>query len=210
MNSNNPKMSNTTKTAFSHGADIETPSVRAEGSMSRRSLLRAFCAYGVVTAAPVYANAANYIRGSGDIRQIAMRNDRTGEIIDMVYWIDGKYIGESLRQINYFFRDWRQNKSMDIDPHTVDIIAATQRMLDTSEPYLLLSGYRTVQTNRSLRGTASNSFHTKGMAADLRMRSRSTKQVANAARTVHSGGVGTYYRSGFVHMDSGPIRQWRG
>ena len=24
------------------------------------------------------------------------------------------------------------------------------------------------------------------------------------------GGVGRYYRSGFVHLDCGPIRTWRG
>ena len=107
-------------------------------------------------------------------------------------------------------RDWRQNKMMKYDAHNVDNLAATLRLMDTDEPYLMISGYRTPQTNRMLRGAASNSFHLRAMAADVRLKSRSVKQISGAAFACNGGGVGIYNRSNFVHMDCGPVRSWHG
>ena len=50
----------------------------------------------------------------------------------------------------------------------------------------------------------------KAMAADVRLKSRSVKQISGAAFACNGGGVGIYNRSNFVHMDCGPIRTWRG
>ncbi len=179
-------------------------------SVARRNILKRFAALGVVAAAPSFSNAANVNRGAGDIRKISMRNDRTGELLDMVYWVEGKYIPEALQATNYFFRDWRQNAVKNIDPREIDIIAATHGTLRTDEPFLLISGYRTARTNSRLRGAARNSYHVRGQAADLRLRSRSVGQMVRAAHSVNAGGVGTYYRSNFMHVDSGPRRSWRG
>ena len=93
-------------------------------------------------------------------------------------------------------------------------MAASHSLLDINEPYMLLSGYRSPQTNAMLRsrsrGVARNSLHMKGQAADLRLKSRSVSQMAQAAAACASGGVGTYSRSNFVHMDCGTVRTWRG
>lgn len=177
--------------------------------LSRRRLLGIFAA-GIVAAAPTYSNAFGLLRGSGDIRRVRMYSGRSGENLDMIYWIDGKYIPEALKEINHFMRDVRTGQVKQIDNRTVDIIAATHRMLDVSEPYMMLSGYRSPQTNRSLRGTARNSLHMHGQAADLRLKSRSVSQIARAAQSCASGGVGRYSRSNFVHVDCGPIRTWGG
>lgn len=177
--------------------------------LPRRNLLRAFAAMGAVAAAPVCLNAAGYIKGAGNIRKVLMRNQRSGEVMDMVYWIEGEYIDESMTEISRFFRDWRTNSVKAIDPHEIDVVSATHRMLDTNEPYLLISGYRTKASNRSAGG-ASNSYHTRGMAADVRLSSRSVKQMSGAAKKLGAGGVGSYYGNNFVHMDSGPVRTWRG
>ncbi len=187
----------------------KTTSPAKELLLPRRNVLRAFTALGAVAAAPFCANAASYNKGAGNIRKVLMRNDRTGEIIDMVYWVDGKYIDESLNEISSFFRDWRANKAKAIDRQEVDVISATHRMLDTTEPYLLISGYRSPSTNRKVGG-ASKSYHTRAMAADLRLGSRSVRQMSGAAQRLGGGGVGSYYGSNFVHMDSGPVRTWRG
>ncbi|SLN41455.1 Peptidase M15 [Aquimixticola soesokkakensis] len=180
---------------------------------SRRGLLRAFAATTLV-AAPSYANAAGFLRGAGDIRRISMYSGRTGESIDTIYWIEGEYIQEALKEITYFMRDWRNSKMIGMDPRTVDIMAASKSLMDTDEPYMLLSGYRSPETNNMLRsrssGVAKNSLHMKGEAADLRLKSRSVAQMAGAAKTCNAGGVGTYRGSNFVHMDCGPIRTWNG
>ncbi|SHE39809.1 Uncharacterized conserved protein YcbK, DUF882 family [Ruegeria intermedia] len=181
--------------------------------ITRRALLGAFAAT-AVTAAPTYANAAGFLRGGGDIRRIRMYSGRTGERIDMIYWVDGKYIKDAVKEINHFMRDWRTDQSTDIDLRTIDIMAAAHNLLDVNEPYMLLSGYRSPQTNAMLRrrsrGVAKNSLHMKGQAADLRLASRSVSQMAKAAMSCRAGGVGQYYRSNFVHMDCGDVRTWRG
>ena len=86
--------------------------------------------------------------------------------------------------------------------------------MDTTEPYMLLSGYRSPQTNAMLRsrsrGVAKNSLHMRGQAADLRLASRSVNQMARAAIACNGGGVGRYSGSNFVHMDCGQVRNWGG
>jgi len=181
--------------------------------MTRRALLGAFAATTVV-AAPTFSNAAGFLRGSGDIRRIRMYSGRTGERIDMIYWVDGKYIKDAVKEVNHFMRDWRTDQVKDMDLRTIDIMAASHNLLDVNEPYMLLSGYRSPQTNAMLRSrsrrVAKNSLHMKGQAADLRLSSRSVSQMAKAAMSCRAGGVGKYSRSNFVHMDCGEVRSWGG
>ncbi|TCS63914.1 uncharacterized protein YcbK (DUF882 family) [Primorskyibacter sedentarius] len=179
--------------------------------VTRRHLLGAFAAT-MVTAAPTFSNAAGFLRGSGDIRRIRMYSGRTGERLDMIYWIEGKYIADAVKEVYHFMRDWRTNDVKQIDLRTIDIMAASHNLLDVSEPYMLLSGYRSPKTNAMLRarssGVAKNSLHLKGQAADLRLGSRSVSQMARAAAACRAGGVGRYSKSDFVHMDCGPVRTW--
>ena len=182
-------------------------------NFSRRFILGAFAA-SAITAAPTFAKAAGFLRGAGDIRSLNIISRRTGERFKGIYCIDNKYIPEVLEEINFVMRDWRRNEIKAIDRRTIDIIAASHNLLDTDEPYTLLSGYRSAKTNAMLRrrsrSVARHSLHMTGQAADVRLSSRSVKQVYRAAAKCSGGGVGRYYRSGFVHMDCGPIRRWRG
>ncbi len=184
------------------------------GSPSRRAFLAGVFGTVATAAAPHYANAAGFLRGAGDIRRIKLRSQRTGEFVDTIYWIEGQYIPEALAEINWFMRDWRQNEVIRYDRRNIDIMAATLRLMDTTEPYHVVSGYRSPATNAMLsrrnRGVARNSYHMKGMAADLKLKSRSIHQMAQAAAACNAGGVGKYGRSNFVHMDCGPVRTWRG
>lgn len=179
--------------------------------VTRRGLLGAFAATAVI-AAPTYANAFGLLRGAGDVRRIRMHSGRTGERLDTIYWIEGEYIPEALAEINRFMRDWRTDGVVDIDRRTVDILAASHRLLEAETPYLLLSGYRSPQTNSMLRSksgaVARNSLHMKGQAADIRLENRNVSQISRAAISCSAGGVGKYSRSNFVHMDCGPVRIW--
>jgi uncharacterized protein YcbK (DUF882 family) len=181
--------------------------------VTRRGVLGVFAATAVV-AAPTYSNAFGLLRGAGDVRRIRLYSGRTGESVDTIYWIEGEYIPEVVKEINYFMRDWRSNDQIKYDLRAIDIMAAAHSLMDVSEPYTLLSGYRSPATNAMLRsksgGVARNSLHMKGQAADLRLKSRSVGQMAKAAEACASGGVGRYSRSNFVHMDCGPVRHWGG
>ena len=182
-------------------------------NFSRRFILGAFAA-SAITAAPTFTKAAGFLRGAGDIRSLNMISRRTGERFRGVYCIDNEYIPEVLEEISFFMRDWRRNEIKAIDIRTIDIIAASHNLLNTDEPYTLLSGYRSAKTNAMLRrrsrSVARHSLHMTGQAADVRLSSRSVKQVYKAAAKCSGGGVGRYYRSGFVHIDCGPLRTWRG
>ncbi len=181
--------------------------------VTRRALLGAFAATSLV-AAPTYSNAAGLLRGAGDIRRIKMYSSRTGEKIDTIYWIEGEYIRDAVREISIFMRDWRVDKVKNIDLRTIDIMAAAHALVDTDEPYKMLSGFRSPKTNAMLRSrsrnVARNSLHMEGQAADLRLSSRSVGQLSKAAQACRAGGVGRYYRSNFVHMDCGDLRSWNG
>jgi uncharacterized protein YcbK (DUF882 family) len=182
-----------------------------QGTMTRRALLGAFAAT-TVTTSPNIANAFGILRRAGDIRRIRMFSGRTGERIDMIYWVDGEYIKDALNEINYFMRDWRTGAVKSIDLRTIDLMAATHNMMDVNEPYTLLSGYRSPRTNALLRsrnrGVARNSLHMQGKAADLRLATRSVDQMARAAAACRGGGVGSYSGSNFVHIDCGIVRTW--
>lgn len=185
----------------------------ATPGITRRGLLGVFGAT-MLIAAPTYSNAFGLIRGAGDIRRIRLYSGRTGESLDAIYWIEGDYIPEVMKEISYFMRDWRSGEHKTYDPRTIDIMAASHNLMDISEPYTLLSGYRTAATNALLRsqsrGVARNSLHMRAQAADLRLKSRSVSQMAKAAAACSAGGVGKYSRSNFVHMDCGDVRVWGG
>jgi len=76
----------------------------------------------------------------------------------------------------------------------------------------VISGFRSQRTNDALRnrtsGVAKKSYHIKGMAMDLRMKGVSVETIAGVGDALSSGGVGRYTSSNFVHLDSGPVRNW--
>ena len=57
---------------------------------------------------------------------------------------------------------------------------------------------------------ASNSFHIRGQAVDIQLSGVPLIKVKQAAESLSNGGVGYYPRSNFVHVDTGPVRTWRG
>lgn len=179
--------------------------------MSRRALLGGMAA-GLTFASPAFATAPAILRNAGDFRALSLVNSHTAERLNCVYWIDGEYVPEALEAFNYILRDWREELVKPIDRKTIDILTATHNLLGCSEPFDVVSGYRSPKTNAMLRQrsrrVAKNSYHLKGMAVDIACKTRSVGQVASAAKSLGGGGVGRYTRSSFTHVDSGPIRQW--
>jgi len=60
---------------------------------------------------------------------------------------------------------------------------------------------------RTTFGVAENSQHLYGRALDVRFPTGLPDAVA-AARAMKRGGVGWYPHSGFIHLDTGPVRNW--
>ncbi len=190
----------------------ERSTVIPHSAMTRRALLGGLASMTALAAAPASASAPALLKGAGDFRNLHLVNGRTGEWLKTVYWIEGNYIPEALQAVDHIMRDWREDLVHKISPHTIDILSATHRLLDCAEPFHVLSGYRSPKTNallrRRSRGVALNSYHLKGMAADIQLKTRSVEQISRTGLSLRAGGVGRYSRSEFVHLDSGPIRDW--
>ncbi len=180
--------------------------------MTRRALLGGLSTLTAMAAVPAFASAPALLKGTGDFRSLSLVNDKTGEWLNTVYWAEGEYIPDALEAVNPIMRDWREDLFFQMDPRAIDILSATQRLLDCDEPFQVVSGYRTRRTNAMLRrrsrGVARNSYHIKGMAVDIAMKTRSVRQISRAGLALGAGGVGRYSRSQFVHLDSGPVRRW--
>ncbi len=73
---------------------------------------------------------------------------------------------------------------------------------------IITSGYRSPTYNRRVRG-ARRSKHMSCEAADISVPGVSKWKLAKYVRSLPDrGGVGTYCRSGFVHVDVGEKRDW--
>ena len=174
--------------------------------LSRRRLIgaaAATAAVGFVAPVPAVSFAP---------RSVALYNIHTGEWLRTVYWADGHYIREAVRDINWILRDHHSDEIRPMDAGVLDVLGMLRDRLDTHDPFLVVCGYRSPTTNRRLylthEGVAKYSYHIKGMAVDLRSERRDLNQIRDAALSLRCGGVGYYPRSDFVHVDCGPIRRW--
>lgn len=145
-------------------------------------------------------------------RSLSFYNLHTGESLKTVYFADGGYVPDGLREINHLMRDFRLDLIKPIDPRLLDLLHAINLMMDTRSPFDLISGYRSPQTNAMLHahseGVAVHSLHVDGMAADVRVPGRSLTNLRRAAMAIRGGGVGYYPASEFVHVDTGRVRYW--
>jgi uncharacterized protein YcbK (DUF882 family) len=145
-------------------------------------------------------------------RALAFRNLHTGESVDVVYRVDGQLDVGALREIDWVLRDFRTGEARQVDRRLLDLLWRLRAALDTTEPYDVISGYRSPKTNamlrRESRGVSRVSLHMQAMAIDVRVQGRPLAALRDAALTLRSGGVGYYAASDFVHVDVGRVRFW--
>jgi zinc D-Ala-D-Ala carboxypeptidase len=75
------------------------------------------------------------------------------------------------------------------------------------KPLIVRSAYRSPEHNRAVGG-APRSKHLDGAAFDIAMGNHDPVAFEAEARAVGFLGFGFYPRSGFMHIDLGPARQW--
>lgn len=180
--------------------------------MNRRQLLKTGLLVSLACLDPFPAWARYGLTGVQE-RSLSLLNTHTGEQLkEVVYWDRGRYLPDALSHLNHVLRDHRTDEVHTIDPLTLDLMAALSRKLGASQPFEVISGYRSPLSNASLRksssGVAKNSYHMKGMAVDLRLPGVPLKTLRKAALELRMGGVGYYPKSNFVHIDSGTVRSW--
>ena len=143
-----------------------------------------------------------------------LRNTNTSETY--AYKIKASFFNNELNydMLDYFFRDWRENKTIKMDRGVIKNFLKVCESLLGSDRELqvdITSGFRTKKTNEKLRrnsyNVAKNSMHLVGRAIDFRIRNRSISTLEKAAEKLTPGGLGIY--SGFIHIDTGPYRRWK-
>lgn len=147
-------------------------------------------------------------------RSLAFYNTHTGERLDVCYFRDGDYCGGALQQINHILRDHRTGDIKAMDRRLMDFLFSVKRRLGCDDPFHIISGYRSPETNRKLRqqtsGVAKFSYHMLGRAIDIRLPGCGTRKLKQTCLDLKLGGVGYYPRSDFVHVDTGAFRTWKG
>ena len=112
--------------------------------LSRRRLLGAAAAataVGFVDPVPAVSFAP---------RSVSLYNVHTGEWLRTVYWADGHYIREAVRDINWILRDHHSDEIRPMDAGVLDLLGMLRDRLDTHDPFLVVCGYRSPTTNRRL------------------------------------------------------------
>jgi uncharacterized protein YcbK (DUF882 family) len=176
---------------------------------SRRNFLK----LGMLAAAlpfPAFASQGS----SAAERRLGFLNLHTGEKADLPYWIQGDYVPESLAEINRILRDHRSGQVAAIDTQLLDLLHRVNSALGASQPFQVISGYRSPASNRMLAGNSSGvakrSLHMEGKAIDIRLPGIQLADLRRAGLMLRSGGVGYYPGSNFVHLDVGRVRTWGG
>lgn len=172
---------------------------------------RRFLSWGV--GAALTLAAAPVLARSGE-RSLAFYNLHTGESLRTTYWQDGRYLPQELSAVNHILRDHYSNEERPMATALLDLLSDLQQRLALTQPFEVVSGYRSPATNAMLRehssGVAKHSLHMVGEAIDVRLPHNQLEQLRRVADRLHDGGVGYYPHSRFVHLDVGRVRRWRG
>lgn len=112
-----------------------------------------------------------------------------------------------------FLRCHFTNQPAEMDDRLIPTLVAAAKHFKVSTVNIV-SGFRHPKYNLMLRKkgheVARDSQHTRGTAIDFWLPGVSVPALHTWATAKRLGGVGLYLGSGFVHMDTGPVRAWNG
>lgn len=176
---------------------------------ARRQLLLGLSGAAMFSMVPSKVYASRSTKG---VRTLGFHNIHTGERGQGSYWIDGSYQSQILTDFSHVLRDHRRNESAPMDKRLYDFLFKLKDSLNIEQEFNVISGYRSPKTNAMLasksNGVAKKSYHMKGMAMDIAIPDVKLSDLREAAIELKLGGVGYYPRSGFIHVDTGPVRTW--
>lgn len=184
--------------------------------MNRRDLIKiggtalALSAIGM----PAYAARASRAAPASGARLLSFVNTHTGDTFADAYWENGAYVPDAMNAIKRVMRDYRSGEEHDIDPRLLDQLSDLRGAVGASQPYQIISGYRSPVTNAAMHeqslGVATRSLHMEGRAIDIRVSGVDLTRLRDAAIGMQRGGVGFYpgAANNFIHVDTGRVRRW--
>jgi uncharacterized protein YcbK (DUF882 family) len=143
-------------------------------------------------------------------RRLSLVSPHTGETFDGVYRDDSGPLAGAMADLSVFLRDFHCGETIAINVAMLNFLANVMDAVGATRA-IVLSAFRTPETNamlaRTMFGVAEHSQHIYGRAIDFVLPGR-LEEAMLAARAMQRGGVGWYPRSGFLHIDAGPVRNW--
>jgi uncharacterized protein YcbK (DUF882 family) len=143
-------------------------------------------------------------------RHLKLINAHTGESFEGAYRDEIGPIPPVMEELSALLRDHHSGQKIGIDIGVIDFLSDVMDSVGATQA-VILSAYRTPETNamlaRTTFGVAEHSQHLYGRALDVHLPTR-LEEAMMAARHMRRGGVGWYPQSGFLHIDTGPLRNW--
>lgn len=136
---------------------------------------------------------------------------RNGNEYNIPFMRNGKLEENGYTDLCRIFADVRAGVAVQMDPNLFIVLSQAQQWLSNNyikRPIILTSGYRTEHTNAMTEGSAFNSMHLYGKAADIKIEGIPEDYLARLLRLCGGSGIGIY--SSFVHVDTWKVRAWRG
>jgi uncharacterized protein YcbK (DUF882 family) len=134
-------------------------------------------------------------RPSGEKGHFTIESVNTGETVEV--WLDlasGEVETQCYRQLRHLMRCLRTGAETPMDPRLIELLYRISQR--THQKIQMVSGFRA-----PMFSLATLSYHTRGMAADIRVPGMTPLMVRDLARSMGVEGIGYYPVSQFVHVD---------
>ena len=134
-------------------------------------------------------------RPSGQVGRFTIESVNTGESVEVVLDLaSGEVEATSYRALRHLMRCLRTGAETPMDPRLIELLYRISQR--THQKIMMVSGFRA-----PMFSIAALSYHTRGMAADIRIPGMTPLMVRDLARSMGVKGIGYYPVSQFVHVD---------
>jgi uncharacterized protein YcbK (DUF882 family) len=141
------------------------------------------------------AEPASVRRPTGETGRFVVESVNNGESTEVrLDLASGEVEARSYRALRHLMRCLRTGAETPMDPRLVEILYRIAQR--THQKILLISGFRA-----PMFSLAALSYHTRGMAADIRIPGMTPLMVRDLAESLGIKGIGYYPVSQFVHVD---------
>jgi uncharacterized protein YcbK (DUF882 family) len=132
---------------------------------------------------------------AGEVGHFTLESANNGESMEVrINLASGEIEPESYRQLRHQLRCLRTSAETPPDPRLIELLYRISQR--THQKIILVSGFRAPMYSK-----ATLSYHTRGMAADIRIPGMTPLMVRDLAFAMGVKGIGYYPVSEFVHID---------
>jgi uncharacterized protein YcbK (DUF882 family) len=148
------------------------------------------------TGALLAATSARVVQTAGSrIGTFVIQSANTGEEVEIGLNLDtGEVDATGYVRLRHMMRCLRTTAETPIDPRLIDLLYRISQR--TRQKIILVSGFRA-----PMFSLAALSYHTRGMAADIRIPGMTPLMARDLAESMGVHGLGYYPVSGFIHVD---------